>query len=184
MAAVVKHFMGFLEQFRRRLPAVRKAAFAAVALVAFGQTAAPVQAVEINNSLIAAPSIVVVEAGTERTLGLAISPSGAIPRTSMLLIKGLPQTSVLSAGRVFESGTWALRFRDLQNLSIQTTLTTSGQSPLTLSVVTLEGTVLAQREITLKVVPRHVAPAVPVARRAVPPVRVVTPTASQETARR
>ncbi len=70
----------------------------------------------------------------------------------MLLIHGLPQTSVLSAGRIFESGTWAVRFSDLENLKVKTAPAASGQAPLTLAIVSLDGTVLAERDITLSVV--------------------------------
>jgi hypothetical protein len=143
----------------------------AVALVAFLHTAAPAWATEINASLIAAPALITVEAGAERPLDVAIASSGAVPKTSMLLIHGLPQTVSLSAGRVFESGTWALRFGDLQNLTIQTTPTMAGRTPLTLSVVTLEGTVLAQREIALAVVSHGEASA---ARETAAAVRVIT----------
>jgi hypothetical protein len=171
--------MGFPNHTRRRhFPAGRKTGLAAVALFAFLQIAAPVQANEINGFLIAAPTVITVEAGAERALDVAVAQSGAVPKTSMLLIQGLPQTSVLSAGRVFDSGVWALRFGDLQNLTIQTTTTASGQTPLTLSVVTLDGTVLAQREITLAVV-SHGAVAAP--REIAAAVRVITPSPPQDT---
>jgi hypothetical protein len=67
----------------------------------------------------------------------------------MLLVRGLPPAVALSAGRVFESGLWSLRIIDLPTLRIAAPSDIRGRGDLTLSVVTLEGTVIAERRTSL-----------------------------------
>jgi hypothetical protein len=127
-----------------------------------------------ENSIIAAPDSVQVKAGTQQPLPLSVSSGSDVPKNAMLLISGLPPTSSLSAGRLFASGTWALRIADLNGLKIETKSTATGQMQLTLSVVSLDGKAIAERTVKLAIV----TPGGGSAARPTPDPSAVTPTAA------
>ena len=106
-----------------------------------------------ESAVISAPEVLQVNAGGQQPLPLSVTSGGALPKNAMLLISGLPTTSSLSAGRLFASGTWALRLTDVDGLKIETTPNAHEQTQLTLSVVTLEGETLAERKVRLAVAP-------------------------------
>ena len=128
------------------------AALSAGALPASSQTRAP---------QLSMPETLLIDAGREHPLPVAIKPGAALPGNAMVLISGLPSSSVLSAGRLFDSGVWALRPADLNGLTIQTTSTAGGEAKLALSLVTLDGKALARRSATLSILPPTTAAASP-----------------------
>jgi hypothetical protein len=95
-----------------------------------------------------------VASGTDAFFPIQVGQSSASEK-ALVLIHGLPVTSVLSAGRLFESGTWALRMSDLQGLRIEITPTAKGDAALSLSLVTIDGRVLAEHHMTLLVQPQN-----------------------------
>jgi hypothetical protein len=107
---------------------------------------------DTDPSLITAPETLQVDAGSEQPLPVSVVTRDDVPKHSMLLISGLPPTSVLSAGRLFASGTWALRLTDLSGLKIETTPNATGEIKLSLSIVTLDGRALSERNMNLSIV--------------------------------
>lgn len=124
----------------------------AIWLAAIFAIAKPALSADINSSLIVAPNILEVRAGTVRLMELGIAPAATVPKSAMLLIQGLPRTSVLTTGRLFESGIWAVRFTDLDKLALETTPDLTARMPIALSIVTLDGKVLAERSMMLSIV--------------------------------
>lgn len=104
------------------------------------------------------PSVMRVEPGTETLLPIQITPSGAAPRRAMVLIRGLPQTIALSGGRLFESGVWSVPVGDLNGLRIFLPVGARGQNDLSISVVTIDGNLLAEAASSLVIAEASVKP--------------------------
>jgi hypothetical protein len=104
---------------------------------------------------IEAPSIFELESSAVAPLPISIVPPDSVPARAMLLVHGLPATVALTEGRLFPSGVWSLKIGDLTNLHI---LTPSGveTSSITLTLVTLDGTVLAQKNAVVSIAPPSV----------------------------
>ena len=94
-------------------------------------------------SIEAGPVIRITEGG-ETALPVQIKSRAPLPGRAMVLIRGLPTDFTLTPGRMFESGVWAVPAADIAQLKIVSgPQAVSGQLPLTLSLVLLDGTVLA-----------------------------------------
>ena len=130
-----------------------------------------------------------VEAGSEVPLSIDVKTGGAPPSQLMVLIWGLPTAIALSHGRLFDSGTWALRIGDLPALKIATPSGYFGNSKLSLSLVGMDGTVLTQTQSRLVIERPRIAgtpaesvsirpaagPALPETTSAAPPVALSPP---------
>lgn len=124
---------------------------------AFSQTRA-------NPLVIAVPGVFEAEAASESPLPIRVMPEAAVPKQAIVLIRGLPPTVALSEGRLFQSGIWALRINDLPGLTIAVPTTPGVKSQLSISVVTLDGAVLAETKSALLIIPPpKVAKAAPAA---------------------
>jgi hypothetical protein len=125
---------------------------------AFGQTRA-------NPLVIAVPGVFEAEAASETPLPIRVMPEAAVPKQAIVLIRGLPPTVALSEGRLFQSVIWALRINDLPGLTIAAPTTPGVKSQLSISVVTLDGAVLAETKSALLITPppkaAKAAPAAP-----------------------
>lgn len=99
---------------------------------------------------IVAPAILSIQSATESHLQIrVISPD----KNAFVLIEGLPKTVALSTGRLFESGVWAVKVSELQELKIVAMVNTNEQRDLVLSLKTLDGTVLAEMKSSLRISP-------------------------------
>jgi hypothetical protein len=88
----------------------------------------------------------------ETAFAIRIAAGADLPKRTMLLIQGIPTTLSLTEGRVFDSGVWFVPVADLPKLKIVAASEAAGvRTPLTLTLVSLEGTVLAEGRITLAV---------------------------------
>ena len=132
--------------------------------------------------VIDAPSIFEFETAKISPMPILIKPEKAAPQRGMLLIRGLPSTVALTEGRLFASGVWSVKLSDLPNLKIVAPSSVE-TSNINLSLVTLEGSVLAEKSAILSIatpMPREVlsitrAPAAPPANAEPPPKPVNTP---------
>jgi hypothetical protein len=90
----------------------------------------------------------------EAAFPVRIAEGADLPKRATLLIQGIPATLTLTQGRVFDSGVWFVPIADLPKLTIIATSEATGlQKPLTLTLVALDGTVLAEGRTTLAVGP-------------------------------
>jgi len=115
-----------------------------------------------------APTIVMPPAlqlapGAESPLTIQVAPATAVPRRAIVLIRGLPSTVALSEGRLFESGVWGVAAADLSRVKITTTSAATGRSDLSISLVAIDGTLLAEARTSLLIdsAPAAVASAKP-----------------------
>lgn len=102
-----------------------------------------------NETRIAIPPVIQIEPASRSPIPISIVPPGKAFDGALLLIKGLPSSIALSKGRLFPSGIWALRVDEVIGLEIQTPPESDGSSPITVSLVTLEGTTLAVADANL-----------------------------------
>ena len=134
--------------------------------------------------VIDAPSIFEFETTKISPMPILIKPEKAAPQRGMLLIRGLPSTVALTEGRLFASGVWSVKLADLPNLKIVAPSSVE-TSNINLSLVTLEGSVLAEKSAILSIatpmprealsITRAPAPAAPPANAEPPPKPVNTP---------
>jgi hypothetical protein len=100
--------------------------------------------------MIDAPSIFEFETAKISPMPIAIKPEKDMPLRAMLLIRGLPGTVALTEGRLFASGVWSVKPSDLPNLKLVSPATIE-TSNIVISLVTLEGSVLAEKSAILSI---------------------------------
>lgn len=92
-----------------------------------------------------------IDARVESPLPIHLGPAG-LPKQAMVLVHGLNSAFSLTRGRLFESGVWAVGVSDLPDLQVMASSRAAGsQLPLTVSLVALDGAVLAKAALTLVV---------------------------------
>jgi len=97
-----------------------------------------------------APAIA-TEAGTQVPLSIAITPPGAAPPRSFVRVKGLPPMAALSDGHAIAPGAWAVALTALPNLQITVPVGAIGRSEIVITLVALDGAVLAEAKSALDV---------------------------------
>ena len=91
------------------------------------------------------------EAATQAPLPIRIGPPAAIPRDSFVKVRGLPPTAALSEGHLIAAGSWAIALNALPNLKILLPADMTGSTDVVVSLVSLDGSVLAETKSTLVV---------------------------------
>jgi len=95
--------------------------------------------------------VLVVEPGTDAPLSVQIRAGGSLPPQSFIRIRGLPQATSLSEGHFVRPGVWAVPLSALQTVRIIIPAGQSGRSELTISLVSVDSTILAEAKTTLVV---------------------------------
>ncbi len=95
-----------------------------------------------------------VEPPAQVTLPLRLSPLSAVPPGSFLRLRGLPTTAALSQGHSIAPGAWAVPIAALPRLEIVLPEGAMGQSEISITLVSADGSVLAETTATLIVSPR------------------------------
>ena len=143
----------------RRWPARTPFARAwAVALVLVGGIVADqagsqwVQSAEAQTrASISVGAVTNAEAASRTRLPIQIGPPDAIPKNSFVRIRGLPPAVALSEGHSIAPGSWAVPLAALPSLTIILPVGQQGPSEVAISLVSIEGTVLAEAKTTLVV---------------------------------
>jgi hypothetical protein len=131
---------------RRAAAAVRGKGLALAALAAMTATLAfatevPAQRPEARISV--APTII-AEAASQIAVLIQAGPAEAIPANSFIRLRGLPASVSLSEGYSIGPGSWAVPLHSLPNLRAMIPTGVSGRSELTISLVSVDGTLLAE----------------------------------------
>jgi hypothetical protein len=103
-------------------------------------------------------------------LPIQIGPPEVIPRNSFIRLRGMPPTVSLTEGYAIGPGLWAIPLVGLPTLKANVPVGISGRSELTISLVAVDGTLLAETKTALVV--QAVASMAPAER--VPQVQVPT----------
>jgi hypothetical protein len=96
--------------------------------------------------------VVLVEPASETAMPIQVGPIDAIPRNSFVRIRGLPSAAVLSDGHSIAPGAWAIPLAVLPNLRISLPVGIMGKSDVTIALVQIDGTVLAEAKSSLIIV--------------------------------
>lgn len=111
------------------------------------------QSVAQGQPTIALAPILFAEAGGSAKLAIRVRPSESAEAGSFVRIRGLPPSATLSEGYLIATGVWAVPLFGLAELSVNLPGGTQGRSDLTISLVNVEGTTLAEVRTVLVVVP-------------------------------
>ena len=91
------------------------------------------------------------EAASRTRLQIQVGPADAIAKNSFVRIRGLPPAVALSEGHSIAPGAWAVPLVALQNLAIIMPVGQQGPAEVVVSLVSIEGAVLAEAKTTLVV---------------------------------
>lgn len=91
-------------------------------------------------------------------LVIQVGPREAIAANSFIRIRGLPPTVALTEGHVIAPGAWAVPLTALPNLTIILPTGLQGHSDIAISLVTVDGTILAEARTVLVVVAAPAGP--------------------------
>jgi hypothetical protein len=98
-------------------------------------------------TIVTAPEIWVTPA-EETALSVEIEWGSPLPVQAMLIVRGLPSEARLSEGRLFGPGVWVVPLNALGRLRLHAPQTAS-RNEISLALVTLGGTSLAEKKVTL-----------------------------------
>src|SRR5262245_7868801 len=98
-------------------------------------------------------------------LPIEVRPRDALAKNSFIRVRGLPATAALSEGYAIAPGSWAVPLNALSSLMVILPVGVEGKSEVNITVVNVEGSILAEATTTLSVV-RAAAP---------PPAAVAAP---------
>ena len=115
--------------------------------------------------------VLLVEPGKEVPLSLQVKAAGPLPRQSFIRIKGLPRATSLSEGHFVREGVWAVPLSALPSVTISVPAGQTGRSELTISLVSVDNTVLAETSTTLVVGTASLFPVKPLAPPAATPAK-------------
>ncbi len=93
--------------------------------------------------------VIIAEPGTETLLALKVGPSDDLPRNTFVRVRGLPARISLSDGHAISPGVWAVPLFAITNLRAIIPPGMQGRSELTLSLVDIDGGVVAEARSAL-----------------------------------
>jgi hypothetical protein len=102
-----------------------------------------------SEPVINAGPTILVEPGAETPLPILVGPQDTIPKNSFLRLRGLPLDASLTEGHAIAPGSWAIPVAALTTLKISLPIGLSGKADVTISLVSVEGTVLAETRSSL-----------------------------------
>jgi hypothetical protein len=137
---------------------VPRAACLLLAAVLFAGHWAPASAQQRRPSIVVAASLRIAPAA-RAALPIEIAPLEAVPSASFVRLRGLPATAALSDGHSIAPGAWAVPITRLSQLTILLPESATGQSELSITLVSGDGSVLAEARTTLVVASASSAPA-------------------------
>jgi len=103
--------------------------------------------------VITAPAAISAEAASQAAFPIRVAPADAVPRNSLVRVRGLPPTAALTEGYSIEPGSWAVSLAALPELKIMLPAGTTGQSEIVVMLVSIDGTVLAETKAMLAISP-------------------------------
>jgi hypothetical protein len=136
-----------------------------LAVVLFGLTwaAAPQRALaqQAPRLQIKVAPTIVARARSQIALPIEIVPAQAVPKRSFVSLRGLPATVALTEGHAVAPGSWAVSIADLPALKAEIPVGVTGRADILISLIALDGRMLARARTTLVVEPAAAAPPPP-----------------------
>jgi hypothetical protein len=103
-------------------------------------------------------SVFVVEPQSDAPLNIQVGPPDALPKNAFVRIRGVPQRVILTEGYQVAVGVWAVPLFGLAALKARIPKDASGRSELQVSLVGVDGTVIAEAKTALLIGQMNVGP--------------------------
>jgi hypothetical protein len=103
--------------------------------------------------LIKVPDLIQIESGVESPFPIEVTSKDGEASRAIVLIRGIPTSASLTEGRLFPSGTWAIKPSALREVRLLTTSSTVEATTLNISLVTFEGRDLGAASTLLVIAP-------------------------------
>jgi TPR repeat protein len=97
------------------------------------------------------PVIVVAQSPWEAALPIHVDPREGLPRNAFVRLRGLPRAVSLTEGHSVAPGSWAVPVSALPSLKANVPAAVSGRSRITISLIGMDGTILAEARTELVV---------------------------------
>ena len=107
-----------------------------------------------------APTIV-AEPASQALLPIEVGPAGSLPNNSFVRVRGLPLSVSLTDGHAIGPGSWAIPLFGLPMLRANVPAGVSGRTEIVLSLVSIDGVLLAETKTVLVVEPAATPPPPP-----------------------
>ena len=98
-------------------------------------------------------SAILAEPASQVSLAIQVGPPGAVPANSFIRLRGLPPSVSLSEGHAIGPGSWAIPLFGLATLKANIPAGVSGRSELIVTLVAVDGALLAEVRTALVVGP-------------------------------
>ena len=134
--------------WRKSLAAIAMAVVLAVALAR-----PPAIAQEAGAFTIRSVPIIAAGVRAKAPLPIEVAPVGAIPKGSFVTVRGLPPTVGLKDGHAVGPGWWAVPLSALGGLVVEVPDGVPGRSEIVISLIALDGRLLAQSRSALVIQP-------------------------------
>jgi TPR repeat protein len=102
---------------------------------------------------ISVSSAIVAQPASQAPLSIQIGPAEALPPNSFVRMRGLPPSISLTEGHAIGPGAWAIPLFGLSGLKANIPAGVSGRSEITISLVAVDGSLLAEATTALVVGP-------------------------------
>ncbi len=99
-----------------------------------------------------APTIL-AQPASQVAMPIQLEPLEILPHNTFIRLRGLPRSVALTEGFAIGPGVWAVALLDLANLNLNVPVDVSGRSNLVITLVDVEGTILAEAASELVVGP-------------------------------
>jgi hypothetical protein len=111
----------------------------------------PARAQTPERPAVSIASTVIAEPATQAPFPIRVDPTASIPRDSFVRVRGLPPTVALSEGYSIAPGSWAIALNALPGLKIVLPAGVTGTAEILITLVGMDGSVLAESKSTLVV---------------------------------
>jgi hypothetical protein len=135
---------------RRRRHRLPRALAVRVLLAAMAVTAGAASAQQGRPSIVVATPLH-IEPPAQVALSVRLSPLSAVPPGCFIRMRGLPSTAALSDGHSIAPGAWAVPIAALARLEVLLPEGATGQSEISITLVSADGAVLAETKATMVV---------------------------------
>ena len=95
--------------------------------------------------------LIVADRASQVTLGITVGPPEAVPANSYLRMRGMPPRVSLTEGHAIGPGSWSIPLGGLPSLKANIPVDAGGRAEIIISLVTIDGKVLAEASTALTV---------------------------------
>jgi len=135
----------------RRIAQFFTVAAAVVAIAEPGVWHSSAGAQQAQRPSLAVTKLLRAEPASRVRLPIQAGPPGTVAKNSFIRIRGLPSAAALSDGHAIAAGVWAVPLVALPTLTIILPAGMQGESTVAVSLVTVDGDVLAETTMTLAI---------------------------------